>query len=57
MELAVFDRQFVVGQTKIVFEPFEKDGVEDAAASVEGVAGEPDQFRSRNFSWRACSIW
>ena len=27
-----------------MFQPFEESGLEDAAAAVEGVAGEPDEF-------------
>ena len=45
MELSVLDRQFVVGQSEIALQPFQKCGLKDSAAAIESVAGQPDQFR------------
>ena len=33
-----------IGETEVVLEPLEKGGLKDAAAAIEGVAGQPDQF-------------
>ena len=46
MELSVVDGEFVVREAKVALQPFEEGGLEDSAASVEGVAREPDDFRS-----------
>src|SRR5277367_3938647 len=43
-KLAVVLGEFVVGEVKVAFEPFEEGRFEDAAVSIEGVAGEPDEF-------------
>src|SRR5208283_629905 len=45
MELSIFDRQFIVRQAEVAFQPFEKSRFEDSATAIEGVAGEPYQFR------------
>ena len=37
--------EFVVGEPEVVLQPIEEGGLEDAAAAVERVAGEPDQLR------------
>src|SRR5208283_3998436 len=42
--LAVVGGDGVFGEAEIVFEPLEEGRLEDAAAAVEGVAGEPDEF-------------
>jgi len=44
-ELAILDGEFVVGKPKICFEPLEEGGFEHATITIEGVSGEPDQFR------------
>jgi len=43
-DLAILLGEVVVGETEVVFEPFEERGLEDAAVSIEGVTGEPDEF-------------
>src|SRR5216683_8213559 len=43
-ELAVLNAQFVVGEAKVALEPLEEGRLKDAAASIEGVAREPDQL-------------
>ena len=43
-ELAILDRKLVIGKAEIAFELFDEVGFEDALVTVEGVAGEPDQF-------------
>ena len=44
-DLAVVNGEIEVGETEVSFEPSEKGRFEDAARAVEGVAGQPDQFR------------
>ena len=44
-ELAVADIEIEVGEAEVAFEPAKESRLEDAAASVEGVAGEPDHLR------------
>src|ERR1019366_10600591 len=44
MKAAVLDRQLVVRQSEIPFQPFQEGGLKDSAAAIERVAGQPDQF-------------
>ena len=44
MKVAVFDREFIVRQTEIALQPFQKGRFKDSAAAIESVAGQPDQF-------------
>ena len=39
------DGEIEVGEAEVVLEPVEECGLEDSAGAVEGVAGQPDQFR------------
>ena len=43
-KLAIFGGEFEGGEAEVALQPFEESGLEDAAAAVEGVAGEPDEF-------------
>jgi hypothetical protein len=43
-ELAVLHRQLVIRKAKVAFEPLEESRFKDAAASIESIAREPDQF-------------
>src|SRR5581483_5790158 len=45
IQLSIVDRQLIVGEPEITLQPFQKGRLEDAASSIECVAGEPDQFR------------
>src|SRR5271170_4535636 len=45
MELIAVDFQFVVGELEIALQPFQESWLENSAAAVERVAGEPDKFR------------
>src|ERR1700691_751546 len=45
MKAAVFHRELVVRQAEIAFQPFEEGRFKNSTAAIEGVTGEPDQFR------------
>jgi hypothetical protein len=43
-ELPVLNRQLIVGEAKVAFEPIEKRRLKDSAASIKGIASQPNQF-------------
>src|SRR5579862_6986511 len=45
MDLAVANAELVIGEMKVLFQPFQECRLEDAALSIESVAGQPDEFR------------
>src|SRR5271169_1108843 len=46
MKAAILHRQLVVGQPEVTLQPFQECWLEDSAAAIERVAGQPDEFRS-----------
>src|SRR5580692_10888350 len=44
-QLTVLYRQLKIGKPEIRLQPLKKRLLKDASASIEGVAGEPDQLR------------
>jgi hypothetical protein len=45
-ELPVLNGQLIVGEAKVAFEPIEKRRLKDSAASIKGIASQPNQFGS-----------
>src|SRR5271154_1961491 len=46
MKAAVFDRELIVRQPEVAFQPFQKGRFKNSAAAIERVAGQPDEFGS-----------
>jgi hypothetical protein len=43
-ELPILNRQLIIRELEVAFEPLQESWFKDTAASIEGIACEPDQF-------------